>query len=160
MWGSINTSCRQLLCYSDSASAHNSSAQRTTCPWATGFYQHDAMLANVSYGPMSLGLCVSQKSVFHQNSWIYLLRKVSFGWIKRTNTNFIENNQKVIYFWRFDLNQRPSSEEAGTRSSSSGSWRDKLESSQESGRTYDWVGSSLRPGSWIVPNELFHKNYQ
>ena len=62
---------------------------------------------------------------------------------------FHQNNQKVIYFWRFDLYQRPSSEEADTRSSS-GSWRDKLESSQESGRTYDWVGSSLRPGSWIV----------
>ena len=62
---------------------------------------------------------------------------------------FHQNNQKVIYFRRFDLYQRPSSEEAGTRSSS-GSWRDKLESSQESGRMYDWVGSSLRPGSWIV----------
>ena len=62
---------------------------------------------------------------------------------------FHQNNQKVIYFWRFDLYQRPSSEEAGTRSSS-GSWRDKLESSQESGRTFDWVGSSLCPGSWIV----------
>ena len=36
------------------------------------------------------------------------------------------------------------------RSSSSGSWLDKLVSSQESGRTYDWVGSSLRPGLWIV----------
>ena len=68
---------------------------------------------------------------------IILLRKVSFGWIKHTNTNFIENNQKVIYFWRFDLYQRPSSEEAGTRSSSSGSRRNKLESSQESGHTYD-----------------------
>ena len=62
---------------------------------------------------------------------------------------FHQNNQKVIYFWRFDLYQRLSSEEAGTRSSS-GSWRDKLQSSQESGRMYDWVGSSLRPGSWIV----------
>ena len=62
---------------------------------------------------------------------------------------FHQNNQKVIYFWRFDLYQRPSSEDAGTRSSS-GSWHDKLESSQESGRTYDWVGSSLCPGSWIV----------
>ena len=62
---------------------------------------------------------------------------------------FHQNNQKVIYFWRFDLYQRPSSEEAGT-GSFSGSWRDKLESSQESGRTYDWVGSSLRPDSWIV----------
>ena len=61
-----------------------------------------------------------------------------------------EKPKKIIYFWRFDLYQRPSSEEAGTRSSSSGSWRDKLESSQESGRTYDWVGSSLCPGSWIV----------
>jgi len=29
--------------------------------------------------------------------------------------------QKIIYFWRFDLYQRPWSEEAGTRSSSSGS---------------------------------------
>jgi len=68
-----------------------------------------------------------------------------------TNIKFIKNNQKVLYFWRrFDLCQRPSSEEAGTRSSSSGSWRDKLLSSQESGRTYDWVGSSLRHGSWIV----------
>ena len=40
-----------------------------------------------------------------------------------TNIKFIKNNQKVLYFWRFDLCQRPSSEEAGTRSSSSGSWR-------------------------------------
>ena len=79
-----------------------------------------------------------------------ILRKVSFGWIKHTSTKFIKNNQKILYFWRFDLYQRPSSEETGTRSSSSGSWRDKLVSSQESGRTYDWVGSSLRPGSWIV----------
>ena len=71
-----------------------------------------------------------------------------FGWIKDTSTKFFKNNQKILYFWRFDLYQRPSSEEAGTRSSSSGSWHDKLESSQESGRTYDWVGSSLRPGSW------------
>ena len=31
---------------------------------------------------------------------------------------FHQNNRKVIYFWRFDLCQRPSSEEAGTRSSS------------------------------------------
>ena len=37
---------------------------------------------------------------------------------------FHQNNQKVIYFRCFDLYQRPSSEEAGTRSSS-GSWRDK-----------------------------------
>ena len=80
----------------------------------------------------------------------YVLRKVSFGWITHTNIKFIKNNQKVLYFWRFDLCQRPSAEEAGTRSSSSGSWRDKLVSSQESGRMYDWVGSSLRPGSWIV----------
>ena len=43
---------------------------------------------------------------------------------------FHQNNQKVIYFCRFDLYQRPSSEEAGT-GSFSGSWRDKLESSQE-----------------------------
>jgi len=43
---------------------------------------------------------------------------------------FHQNNHKVIYFWRFDFYQRPSSEEAGTRSSS-GSWCDKLESSQE-----------------------------
>ena len=41
-----------------------------------------------------------------------------------TSTKFIKNNQKILYFWRFDLYQRPSSEEAGTRSSSSGSWRD------------------------------------
>jgi len=39
---------------------------------------------------------------------------------------FHQNNQKVIYFWRFDLYQRPSSEEADNRSSY-GSWRDKLE---------------------------------
>jgi len=62
---------------------------------------------------------------FHRNLSVSLLIK------------FHQNNQKVINFWRFDLYQRPSSEEAGTRSSS-GSWRDKLESSQESGRTYDW----------------------
>ena len=37
----------------------------------------------------------------------------------------------------FRLYQRPSSEEAGTRSSSSGSWRNKLVSSQESGCAYD-----------------------
>ena len=43
---------------------------------------------------------------------------------KLTSTKFIKNNQKILYFWRFDLYQRPSSEEAGTRSSSSGSWRD------------------------------------
>ena len=41
-----------------------------------------------------------------------------------SSTKFIKNNQKILYFWRFDLYQRPSSEEAGTRSSSSGSWRD------------------------------------
>jgi len=38
-----------------------------------------------------------------------------------SSTKFIKNNQKILYFWRFDLYQRPSSEEAGTRSSSSGS---------------------------------------
>jgi len=64
--------------------------------------------------------------------------------------NSPKTTKKLFTFWRFDLCQRPLSEEAGTRSSSSGSWRDKYESSQESGRMYDWVGSSLRPGSWIV----------
>ena len=77
----------------------------------------------------------------------------AISWRRKLNTNllikFHQNNQKVIYFWCFDFYQRPPSVEAGTRSSS-GSWRDKLVSSQESGRTYDWVGSSLRPGSWVV----------
>jgi len=40
------------------------------------------------------------------------LRKVSFGWIKHTSSKFIKHNQKILYFWRFDLYQRPSSEEA------------------------------------------------
>jgi len=30
-----------------------------------------------------------------------LLRKVSFGWIKHTNTKFIKTNQKIIYFLTF-----------------------------------------------------------
>jgi len=33
----------------------------------------------------------------------------------RVLIKFHQNNQKVIYFWRFDLYQRPSSEEVGTR---------------------------------------------
>ena len=64
---------------------------------------------------------------------------------------FHQNNQKVIYFWRFDLCQRPLSEEAGTRSSSSGSWRDKLVSSQESGRNsgQSWIwGESSADVVW------------
>ena len=49
--------------------------------------------------------------------------------------NSSKPTKKIIYFLTF----RPLSEAC-----------DKLVSSQESGRMYDWVGSSLRPGSWIV----------
>jgi len=38
--------------------------------------------------------------------------------------NSSKTTKKFFTFLRFDLYQRPSSEEAGTRSSSSGSWRD------------------------------------
>ena len=59
-----------------------------------------------------------------QETFVQLLIKISW------------KQPKIYLLLIFDLYQRPSSEEAGTRSSSSSSWRDKLESSQESGRTY------------------------
>ena len=63
-----------------------------------------------------------RNSQLHKLVWWHF----QMGWasgLQFTSTKFIKNNQKILYFWRFDLYQRPSSEEAGTRSSS-GSWRD------------------------------------
>jgi len=120
------------------------------------FYRAMLCIRGTSHGPVSVCPSVTSQTSTKTAEWIELIycRWASFRekfHLVELNVliKFHQNNQKVIYFWRFDLYQRPSSEEAGARSFS-GSWRDKLEWSQESGCTYDWVGSSLRPGSWIV----------
>ena len=80
-------------------------------------------------GLVNKNFIIFERSIFENLQLIILQSRLQESHLL-TNTKFIETTKK---FFSFDVLtcQRPSSEKTGTRSSS-GSWRDKLVSSQES----------------------------
>jgi len=78
------------------------------------------------------------------------------GWkvIVGLNNNSSNTTKLITQNWRFDLNQRPSSEEAAILRSS-GSWHDWTMPYQESGRAYSLVGVT---GLFTIQTVIFFEN--